>query len=290
VAGALASVVLVLVLAAVAAYILARQAGSPPPQQRATQASAQAAAKARNVVAAWVAAQVSRTARVSCDRVMCDALKAHGLAAARLLVLNSGHGNPLRSDVIVATPAVRGILGSRLDLVYAPVVIQSFGSGSGRIDIRVIAPHGRGAYLSALRKDVAARKASARQLLQPQNTQVTAAPLARRQLAAGQVDARLLVSLTFLAAQQPISIAAFGDLGAGASTGIPMRSAVLAETRSVTGAHRAAYQRSMLALLRAEHGVYRPALIQLGQVAGRHVVRIEFDAPSPLGLIGPSGP
>jgi hypothetical protein len=60
----------------------------------------------------------------------------------------------------------------------------------------------------------------------------------------------------------------------------------LAETRNVTGRHLVAYQRSLLAFLRAQRR-YLAALIRPMRVAGQQVVRIAFDAPSPLGLLAP---
>ncbi len=64
----------------------------------------------------------------------------------------------LSSQVIVSTAAIRNLFGSRLDSVYAPTVLASFGSGKARIDVRVIAPHGAAAYLAALRADLQERK------------------------------------------------------------------------------------------------------------------------------------
>lgn len=59
-----------------------------------------------------------------------------------LSVILSSTADPLGSDVVVASLAVRNEFGTRLQSVYAPVVIASFGTGAGRIDIRAIAPDG----------------------------------------------------------------------------------------------------------------------------------------------------
>jgi hypothetical protein len=287
VAGAVVSVVLVLVFAGLAARFLARQVGSSP-QHRISQASARAAAQVRDQAADWVAGQVSPTATVSCDRMMCQELETNGIPAARLLALSSRRGDPLRSDVLVETPVVRGILGSRFDSEHAPAVIQTFGSGSDQIDIRVIAPRGAAAYLAALSADVAARKSAGRQLLH--TGRITASAPARRQLAAGLVDTRLLVTLVGLAAQQPIYIMSFGDLGRDATQGIPLRSVDLAETPGVVSGNRAAYQHSMLTFLHEQQSPYLAALTRPIQVGDQRVVQIQFDAPSPLGLVSPTGP
>ena len=178
-------------------------------------------AKTRKRAAAWVAGQVSRTATVSCDPVMCRALKADRIPDSDLLQLRPGAPAPLRSQVVVATPAIRRQFGNRLESVYAPRVLASFGSGSLRIDIRAIAPHGAAAYESALRADLRARKEFGTALLGI--SRITVSATARRQLSAGQVDARLLFTIQGLAAQSPVYIMAFSDSGPGASAGIPLR-------------------------------------------------------------------
>jgi len=244
-----------------------------------------AAVALRSRVAAWVAGQVSRSAVVSCDRVMCQALEKHGLPAASLLELAPGRADPLHSSVIVATPAVRQLLGSRLSSVYAPAVLASFGSGSTSISVRVIAPHGARLYSAQLAADVLARKDSGAQLLRSERITVSAA--ARGQLAKGLADSRLLVVIAALAAREPVSVVGFGDLAPGASPGISMRSADLAES-GVTGPNRAAYVRSMISFLRAQRGAYQAARVQIVQLpGGQRVLRIEFAAPSPLGLLAP---
>ncbi len=60
----------------------------------------------RNEAAEWVAAQAGRPAVVSCDPVMCQALKARGLPASDLAALGPGAADLLGSAVIVATAAV----------------------------------------------------------------------------------------------------------------------------------------------------------------------------------------
>src|SRR6266700_298301 len=100
----------------------------------------------RYQAAAWVTAQVSRNAIVACDPAVCPVLEAQGFPAPDLVVLRLDAPDPLGSDVVVATAAVRAGLGSRLGSVYAPEVIASFRSGTQRIDIRAVAPDGAAAY------------------------------------------------------------------------------------------------------------------------------------------------
>lgn len=237
----------------------------------------------RNLAAAWVAAQVSRAATVSCDPVMCRALEAHRFPAGDLLQLTPKGGNPSRSNVIVATPAIRNQFGRRLSSVYAPAVLASLGSGNLRIDIRVIAPHGAAAYKSALRADLRDRRTSGTGLLQ--SGRVVASATATRQLSAGQVDSRLLFTIEGMAMLYPVRIVAFGDSSPGASAGIPLRSADLVESDEPPGTSSATFMQSMRAFLLKQPSPYLPARVETVRLAGQTVLSIEFAAPSPLRLI-----
>jgi hypothetical protein len=240
-----------------------------------------AAAGVRQAAAAWVAAQVSHGAVVSCDPAMCAALEAKGFPAGDLLTLGPGTGDPLGSAVVVATAAVRGQFGSRLTTVYAPTVIASFGSGSAQIDIRAYAPGGAAAYLVALRADQLTRQDIGRKLLH--NPRVSAAPAAQRQLAAGLVDTRLLITIATLASQgSPVRIVAFGDSGPRAAAGVPLREAEFASPPGAAGGYLA----SVLAFLRVQRPPYRASSMTPARLAdGQQIVQVVYDAPSPLGLL-----
>jgi hypothetical protein len=288
--GVTTGVILAVVLlsAGSLAFLLTRHAVASPAAHRPRTGPTTAAA-VRDRAASWVANQVSPTTTVSCDRVMCQTLKARGVPAGSVLELRPGKAAPLRSGVIVVTSTVRTMVGSRHMTADAPVAIASFGSGNMRIDIREIAPHGAAAYSSALRADIRARKLGGTLLLD--SPLVTMSATARRQLAAGQVDARLLVVIVSLAAHRPVSIVAFGDLPPGASPGIPLRSADLSAAVGTTGLKSAADLQWMSDFLRTQHGLYRAAHITMVQATGgRNVLRIEFPAPSPFGLLNAKAP
>jgi hypothetical protein len=245
-----------------------------------------AGAMVRKRAAAWVAGQVSRTAVVACDPVMCQALSAHGVAAGRLYRLGPHTTSPFRSQVIVGTAAVRAQFGNVLSSVYAPAVLASFGFGPDRIDIRATARHGAAAYLAMLSADLANRKASGAELLH--SGRIAATALARRELATGEVDGRLLVTIAQMAATHPTFIVDFGTPAPGAEPDMPLRQADLAEDAHAGQLVRARYVRSMVSFLRAQHSPFRPAREQTVHLAGGlAVLRIEFTAPSPLGLLGP---
>ena len=266
-------------LAVVMAAEAARELWVPHPASAETSAGPVTAATAvRAQAAAWVAHQVS-SAISSCDPAMCAALAQHGIAAGNLLVLRPGASDPLGSDVVLATAAVRGMFGSRLADVYAPEVLASFGTGQARVDVRIVAPDGTAAYRASLIADVTARQAAGAQLLS--DARITVTPSARAALAAGQVDTRLLLTLAALAAREPVQITGFGGSGPGASPGLPLPTAVLTAP--------AATARTMLAFVRAQRTPYLPASAALTAGAGGEpVLTVEYAAPAPLGLLQPS--
>jgi hypothetical protein len=242
----------------------------------------QQASTLRSQAAAWVARQVSQDAIVACDPDMCSALLARQIAPGNLLELRAGAPDPLGSDVLVATAAVRSQFGARLASVYAPAVLASFGSGRLRIDVRAVAPDGAAAYRAGLAADLTARREAGRQLLGNPRIRVSAA--ARSELQAGQVDSRLLTTLAALAAEKPLQVGAFGDSGPGASAGVPLRSAVI----TVAGRADPAAVAGLLTFVRAQRPPYLAArsLIEPG-AAGASVLSIQFAAPSPEGLLQP---
>ncbi len=243
------------------------------PDHSATPAPLTQADAVRGQAAAWVASQVSTGAIVACDPAMCSLLVRHGFPAANLLVLGPGAPDPLGSALVVATGAVRDMFGSRLATVYAPQIVASFGTGPARIDMRVVAPDGSAAYRTALAADLQGRRAAGLQLLA--DPQVTGSTSARADLAAGRVDARLLITLAAMAHTEPVHILAFGGDGPGAGPGTPLRTAELAAP--------AATAQAMLAFVRAQ----RPPYLAAGSGLTQGVLSVEFSAPSPLGLLQP---
>lgn len=272
--------------AAVTTYFTSSQAESRTPSPARAQPQESPTGKE---AAAWVAQQVNRDDTVSCDPVMCAALTADGFPSRSLLVLGPESSYPVKSAVVVETAAVQGLFGTSLNN-YAPDVLAAFGTGDSQVTVRIIAPHGATAYYSALRADLADRKATGNDLLQVSG--ITVSPTARQQLIEGQPSSRLLLAIVTLASDQPtfpIDIVQFGNIGPGAATDIPLRFADLAE--SVPAAHMpsSAYVRSMRAYLRALPADLHPASIEtLMDAGGEAVLRIQFAAPSPLGLFNPS--
>jgi hypothetical protein len=227
-----------------------------------------------------VAQQVNPADTVSCDPAMCRALQARGFS--NVLMLTATARNPLGSEIVVVTPAVRSQFSSLLDSRYAPAVIASFGSGGASIDVRTVYTFGAAAYAAAIRADRQQRSAAGAELLR--SGRVTASAPVRDQIAAGQADSRLLIILSDVAASYPVDILALGDSGPGASTAAPFRSATLA----VGGVTR---PRPLLdSMLAGVPPQFLPQQITTTEQDGLQAATVQFSAPSPLGLFNATNP
>jgi tetratricopeptide (TPR) repeat protein len=271
----------VLVIAGVAAVLAGPGPGPGGSADAGRPAGAGSPAEVRASAAAWVAGQVSRAAVIACDPAMCAALQQRGVPAGDLLALGpDGPPDPLASNVVIATAAVRSEFGARLTTVFAPVLLAAFGSGPAAIQIRAIAPDGAAAYLRSLRSDQAARRLAGTELLR--NSRLAVSDQARAQLGAGRVDARLLATLATLADIQPLRIVAFADAGPAAASAVPFR---LAEVAPGPDAGPG-WSRSVLRFLAAQQAQFRPAAAGQIRLPGySQAVRIEYASPSPLGLL-----
>jgi hypothetical protein len=251
-----------------------RSAAAPVPAPAAASVSLSAAGSGRTQAAAWVAQQVSGDVTVWCDPAMCEQLRRDGFPAARLRSLSHGVRGLPGSGIVVATAALRGQFGSDLAAGDAPQVIASFGAGAGRVDVRAIAPVGPAAFRTQLAAEQTALASAGRQLLGNKNIQ--ASPSARAALASGRVDARLLAILSLVCAQLPIRLLDFTG-APGAGPGAPLRGAEI-------GVASLAARSSVVALLDAQQGAYRPAAVTLIGGGGQALVGVRFDAPADLSI------
>jgi hypothetical protein len=257
------------------AHSSATAAASASPSPAAELAAATAI---RNRAAAWIAAQVSHGVIVACDPLMCAALQQRGFPAADLAAITASSADSLGSGIVVSTPTVRSQLGPRLATVYAPVVIASFGHSASLVQVRESAGAPAASYRAALRRDLRERKTAGIQL--SRNSHIVTPPKVRAELRAGRIDSRLLITLAAVAHRLSVRIRSFGDGGPGAAGSVPLRQVVI----SLPGT---AYLPRLLAFLRAQ----RPPLLA-AVTHHRHgrttTVRIQYTAPSPLGLLGTS--
>ena len=106
---------------------------------------------------------------------------------------------------------------------------------------------------------------------------------ARQELLAGNVDSRLLITLAALAVSYPVNVMAFGDDAPGSAAAMPLREMEIAGAGRPAG--RAAELQHIRSSVLAQHSVFLPAHMSLVRLAGGAVLRIEFGAPSPLGLL-----
>jgi len=242
---------------------------------------------ARKHAAAWVAQQVNSDEVVGCDPIMCAALEAVHIQANRLLMLAPSQQDPLGSEILLDTATLRSQFGARLETVYAPVSLAAFGTGAARVEVRVVAPDGARHYLAELAGDVAARKSAGAEMLH--NHSIHATPAARRQLAAGEVDTRLMEMLVTLSSSHPVDIISFGTNQAGASPGVPLRSAEIAGAPG-PGSTPAASVQALRRFLIAQQTTYHPSVIAVVKTTSRRtVLEVEYPAPSLLGLLGTHG-
>jgi len=245
-----------------------------------------AVASARRQAATWVAQQVNPDEVIGCDPMMCAALEAAHVQANRLLVLEPNRPDPLGSEILLDTATLRSQFGGRLETVYAPVSLAAFGSGAAHIEVRFVAPQGAHAYRAELARDVAARKVAGREMLR--NASIHASPAARRQLTAGRVDTRLLVTLVALSHSYAVDIISFGANQAGASPGVPLRSAEIAGAPG-PGSTPAVSASTLRSFLSAQQPPYRPSNAAVTTASRRTVLRVGYPAPSLLGLLGTHG-
>lgn len=202
-------------------------------------------------------------------------------------MLTPARADPLGSDVVVATAAVRSQFGARLAGVYAPLALATFGSGAARIDVRAAAPDGAAAYRAGLAADIRARKTAGALMLH--NSRIHVAAAARAALADGEIDPRLLVTLATLAHLHPLEIIGFGSPSPGASAAVPLRSADITGAAAPGSSHPVPLGR-LLTILQAQRPPYLPSSLEIVRIPpSGAVLRIGYPAPSPLGLLGSGG-
>ena len=266
------------------AFILAPRgepSGQPAGGHAGTSQELAAEAAARTRAVTWILQQVSRAAVVSCDSQVCADLANRGFPPGNLLVLGPGSNDPLGSDLVVATAAIRAQYGARLGSVYAPAIIATFGSGNARIDIRLVFPGGTARYRAVQRTALRARKAADAQLLA--NSHVTLSAAARAQLLGGEIDPRLPLLIAAMAASHPVRIVDFVDQSPGGGSASLLRSVDLSAADGAAHLRRGAYLGWMRGFIDVQRAEYRPAWYQQVTLpTGQAVLRIGYGAPSPL--------
>jgi hypothetical protein len=251
-------------------------ADSAPPDPAITADLAQAAI--------WANAQAGASTAVACDAQTCPVLTASGIPVAQQVQIQVNPQSLSSAGIVIVTPAVRNFFSNHpaLGADIAPEVLARF----GQITVQPVDPAGGSAYQAELSQDVQARIQVGKQLLN--SSDVTGTPVAEAQLAAGDVDSRVLLAIQALAQQQAVYIVAFGDSGPGVSAGVPFRAVELGVTDPTGAMAPAQYVQSMIALLNG-HATF-PAFAHARQVTladGQTVAQIQWALPLQLGLLTP---
>jgi len=235
--------------------------------------------------AAWAAHQLSPGTTVACDPQMCSALAAGGFPTGQEAPLALNSQSLSGVSLVAVTPRLRQVFQAHpsFGADVAPVVLASFRAGRALVTIQPVDRAGGVAYQAALSKDVQARIQVGERLLN--SGKVFAAPKARRALAAGDVDPRLLLVIQALVHQLPgVKISAFGNSGPGASPGVPFRMANFVATDLSAQMTPLVYQHELIAVLRAA-ATFPPVwhATPITMFNGVTAVQIVYAAPSPLG-------
>jgi hypothetical protein len=240
-----------------------------------------AAETARKQAVTWILGQVSRAAIVSCDLQVCTNLVSAGFPSGNLVTLGPTSNDPLGSTLVVATGPIRAQYRGRLDSVYAPAVIASFGTGNARIDIRWVYPFGAKAYRAALPAALRVRKTADAQLLS--NSNIGFSTTAKEQLLSGQIDPWLPLLLAIMAHRHPLSVVDFASQSPGGGPASLLRWVDVATTVKAAHLTRAAYLGWMRSFIDTQRAEYRPVWVQQVTLrTGQAVLRIGYGAPSPL--------
>jgi serine/threonine protein kinase len=277
-----AATVLVAGVGGAIALNLPRHGASPGQLTGQSQANQELAAEAQARAQAvnWILSQVSRAAVVGCDPTVCQELLGKD-PSANVVQLGPGANDPLGSTLVVATAGIRAQFGVRLESVYAPAVIASFGKGPAEIDILWVYPTGTAKYRSDLQTGLSYRKAADAQLLT--NSQITVSPAARAQLLGGDIDPRLPQLLAIMADIHPVDIVGFVDQSPGGGPASLLRGVDLATVDSRAHMTRAAYLSWIKSFIETQRSQYLPVWEQQSTPGtGQAVLQIAYGAPSPL--------
>jgi serine/threonine protein kinase len=286
-AAAVVASVLLVVGVCGTALVLA-QSGTRPPRPAGSHGGTSGALRSEAAIRAkavsWILQQVSRSAVVSCDIQVCASLANKGFPLSNLWTLGPQSNDPLNSNLVVATAAVRAQFGNRLTSVYAPAVIASFGSGNARIEILLNYPGGAKGYRAAEPTAARDRKIADAQLLK--NSQITFSPKARNQLRRANIDPRLPQLIAMMVQRHPVRIVDFGDQSPGGGPASLLRSVDLATPDRAAHLTSRAFARWIHRIISAQRAQYLPTSRQVRLPTGQAVVRIQYGAPSPLACTG----
>jgi predicted Ser/Thr protein kinase len=281
-ASAILAAIVVVAGVAALALNLPRHGASPGRLTDQSQANQEIVAEnaARAQTINWIRQEVNRADIVGCDPQFCQDLLSKD-PSANVMTIEPGANDPLGSSLVVATDAIRAQFGPRLESVYAPAVIASFGKGPAEIEVLWEYPGGTAKYQSDLQAGLSYRKEADAQFLT--NSQITVSPAARAQLLGGEIDPRLPQLLAIMADTHPVDIVGFLDQSPGGGPASLMRAVDLATVDSRAHMTRTAYLSWIKGFIEAQRSQYLPVWDQQATPGtGQAVLQIAYGAPSPL--------
>jgi hypothetical protein len=277
---------LVLATAALGFFLVTRGAtigvpangGSPSPSDDATADSD----TTRSIAAAWIADNVAEGTIVACDPAACADLEWSGYLPTALVTLRIDSADVREADLVMVTPAVRARLGATLDQLVAPTPLAIFGTADSSVEVREISLDGPDGYQQRWSADRTDRLSAGRALAMTRGLHLTGQ--ARTQLVRGNVDSRILTTLSPLLAAHDIWISRFAASGPEGSRGILriMEIDHIDGRKIRDGAGRTA---EVVGYFRSQRPPYLPSAVEVSAGAQGIVLSVTYPAPSPFGLL-----
>jgi len=268
------------VVVAGAAIVLATRSADPDAHASGMNADA----KARDAAARWITTDVRHGTRMACEKDMCAQLRNSGVSGDDLVELTGDSVKLTGTQLVIASRGVRQRFGADLAYKIAPDVLGIFGQGPARVEVRQRNTHSRAAHDKLKAKEQRSRQHAALQLLDV--PRVHTSSNAMHDLAAGEVDNRLVYTLAKIARSHTINVAAFGGRGPFTGIDVPERTVDIDQVDGGAAIDDNPAIAGILKLVRAQHGAYQVAgatLVSAGANGG--VLRIRVTAPTPDGLL-----
>ena len=218
---------------------------------------------------------------------MCKALTDDGFPSREVRVLGPTAPSPVTSAVVIVTQAVRDQFGTSLTYDYAPAILATFGSADASVTVQVIDAQGaagvpEGAWRRPERAEIRRNRPGG--CSQPHDVgrgQAAAAGRRARLAATGGARPPWL-------SKQSIDILDFGNIPTGCRQHHPAPLCGSGRERSGRSSDRFGLRAGPAGRSGLDaRSLYRPTRIVTVTVDGQAALRVEFAAPSPLGLFGP---
>jgi len=235
----------------------------------------------RSLAAAWIVENVADGTIVACDPAACADLESSGYLATALVPLRD-NADIRQAELVLVTSAVRARLGATLDQLAAPTPLAVFGTSDAPVEVREISLDGPDGYQKRWAADRADRLSAGRALARARGLHLTGT--ARWNLLRGNVDTRILTTLTPLLAAHDIWISRFVASGPEGSRGV-LR---IVEIDHIDGRKiRDGAGRTAVAVgyFRTQQAPFLPSAVEVSPDAQGLVLRVTYPVPSPLGLL-----